>query len=220
MSGDCCGLSLSQRLRSVLGLQSLDAGVFVEIVLSNGFDTVIEGSEVKSLVQLEGELIELEFAGGFGSLSFLGLVLSLSSGLSFGFLLGSHSLLLSHSGSLSFGSDGLILCFLGSLYGLVFSLSCELGLFPDGLHLCFSGSLPGLSIFLIRRRSGAASLAFAFTRSLVVHEVLEAFRFEMEALALGKLSQLLSFDVLGLEELLEALHDRTASMSARRVASG
>lgn len=220
MSGDCCGLSLSQRLSSVLGLQSLDAGVLVEIVISNGFDTVIEGSKVKSLVQLEGELIELEFAGGLGGLGFLGLVLSLSSGLSFGFLLGSHGLVFSHSGSLSFGSDGLILGFLGGLLGLVLGLSSELGLFPDGLHLGLSSSFSSFLIFLIRRRSGAASLAFAFTRSLVLHEVFEALRLKVEALALGELSQLLSFDVLGLEELLEALHDRAASVSAGRATSG
>ena len=165
-------------------------------------------------MQLEGELIELEFVGGLFGLGFLSFVLSLSGSLSLSLPLGSHSLLFSHSGSLSFGSDGFILCLPGGLLGLVLSLSSELGLFSDGLHLSLSGSSSSFLVLLVRRGSRAASLA------LVVHEVFKALRLELEALALGKLSQLLSIDVLGLKELLEALHHGATSMSARRVASG
>lgn len=194
---------MSQRLRSVLGLKSLNGCSFVRIVRSHSFDTVIEGSKTKSLVQLKSELIHLEFAGGLDSLfgfvlSFLG---SLSFSLSSGLVLSSDGFVLSPPGSLSFKSDG-----------LVFSLLSSLSSFSNGLVFGLSSSLSGFSFNRVGTRS--ASVALAAQVSLVAQELGNALSLHFESLFLGELSELFGIDVLGFQELLKDLHHGASSVSA------
>lgn len=193
---------MSQRLRSVLGLKSLNGCSFVRIVRSHSFDTVIEGSKTKSLVQLKSELIHLEFAGGLDSLfgfvlSFLG---SLSFGLS-GLVLSSDCFILGPPGSLSFKSNSLVLSLLSSLSS-----------FSDGLVFGLSSSLSGFSFNRAGTRS--ASVALAAQVSLVAQELGNALSLHFESLLLGELSELFCIDVLGFQELLKDLHHGASSVSA------
>ena len=196
---------MSQRLSSVLGLKSLNGCSFVRIVRSHSFDTVIEGSKTKSLVQLKSELIHLEFAGGldslFGfSLSFLG---SLSFGLSSGFVLSSDSFVLGPLGSLFFKSDGLVL-----------GLSSSLSSFSDGLVFGLSSSLSGFSFNRAGTRSASVALA-AHLHSLVAQEFRNALSLHFESFFLSEFSKFFGIDVLGFQELLEDLHHGASSVSAR-----
>jgi len=201
VSRDFCRLSVSQRLSSVLGLKSLNGCSFVRIVRSHSFDTFIEGSKTKSLVQLKSELIHLEFAGGldslFGfSLSFLG---SLSFGLSCGLFLSSDGFVLGPLGSLFFKSHGLIL-----------SLSSSLSSFSDGLVFGLSGSLSGFSF----SRVGGTRSASVALAALVAQELGNALSLHFESLFLGEFSKFFGFDVLGFQELLKDLHHGASSVSA------
>ena len=177
---------MSQRLSSVLGLKSLNGCSFVRVVSSHSFDTVIEGSKTKSLVQLKSELIHLEFAGGldslFGfSLSFL---CSLSFGLSSGLVLSSDGFVLGPLGSLFFKSDGLVLGLFSSLSGFSFN----------------------------RAGTRSASVALA---ALVAQELRNALSLHFESFFLSEFSKFFSIDVLGFQELLKDLHHGASSVSAR-----
>lgn len=192
---------MSQRLSSVLGLKSLNGCSFVRIVRSHSFDTVIEGSKTKSLVQLKSELIHLEFAGGLDSL--FGFSLSFLCSLSFGL-----------SSGLVLSSDGFVLGPLGSLFfksnGLVFGLFSSLSGFSDGLVFGLSSSLSGFSFNRAGTRSASVALA-----ALVAQELRNALSLHFESFFLSEFSKFFSIDVLGFQELLKDLHHGASSVSAR-----
>lgn len=186
---------MSQRFCSdILGLEkSFNAGYFIEIIGSYSRNAVFEATEFEGLVQLESELIELEFIDGLDNLGFLSLVLSLSGSLSLSFSFGLSGFL----GGFSFGLSGF-------LHSFSFGLSGFLDSFSFGLSGFFLGTLGDffrLAFLFLGGRvgSGSASVASSSSfRTLVVEEVLNALRFDLEAHFLSEFRKLVGIDVLRL----------------------
>lgn len=144
-------------------------------------------------MQLEGELIELEFIDRLGNLGFLSFILSLSGSLSLSFSFSLSGFLL----SFSLGLSGFLDSFSFGLSGFLLSFSFGL----SGFFLGTLGDFFRLGFILLGGRigSGSASVASSSSfRTLVVQEVFNALRFDLKAHFLSKVRKLVSIDVLRL----------------------
>lgn len=140
-------------------------------------------------MQLECELIELEFVNGLGDLS----LLSLLGSLSFFF---PDSLVFSLLNSLS-SLSGFFVSSLFGLSGFFPGSLCSLSGFFVGSLCSFSGFFVGsLSGFLDGRGGSRSASVASFT--LVVEEVLNAFGLDLESHFGSEVREIGSFDVLRL----------------------